>query len=107
MPREGTKTENNNTVQNVVHGLRLNMPREGTKTVLLCASARWSSIEIKYAPGGDENVQHDELSHTCKNTIEIKYAPGGDENYFIHLFAECYTVLRLNMPREGTKTSIQ
>ena len=37
-------------------------------------------IEIRYAPGGDENSPP---ASTMKNlfSIEIRYAPGGDENY--------------------------
>ena len=39
-------------------------------------------IEIKYAPGGDENTIRS-YSSSGKSSIEIKYAPGGDENLLI------------------------
>ena len=57
------------------------MPREGTKTNI---SGSTSNIEVG---------------------IEIRYAPGGDEN---NLLANPEIIeekeLRLDMPREGTKT---
>ncbi len=38
--------------------------------------------------------------------IEIRYAPGGDENIFAHALTLLTAyLLRLDMPREGTKTS--
>ena len=56
------------------------MPREGTKT--LYNHIKITShffIEIRYAPGGDENdVPYTRLQTFFK--IEIRYAPGGDEN---------------------------
>ena len=38
----------------------------------------WSFIEIRYAPGGDENNRH--VTAENEPGIEIRYAPGGDEN---------------------------
>ena len=55
------------------------MPREGTKTCILIFYIHQLYIEIRYAPGGDENF----LDHTRKHHIYL---------------------LRLDMPREGTKT---
>ena len=57
------------------------MPREGTKT----------DIEFFYHP-----VQ----------SIEIRYAPGGDENMPKQIQQVTHFLLRLDMPREGTKTNI-
>ena len=55
------------------------MPREGTKTDSFVTKITVVLIEIKYAPGGDENRNyHHQSIHY--NQIEIKYAPGGDEN---------------------------
>ena len=79
------------------------MPREGTKTFSLCFFKVLDFIEIKYAPGGDENFQRfcgvafflslrlnmpregtktmDVITYQKSyKEIEIKYAPGGDEN---------------------------
>ena len=36
--------------------------------------------------------------------IEIRYAPGGDENLPPFKFVYDFLLLRLDMPREGTKT---
>ena len=56
------------------------MPREGTKTKIpVCFAVEPLKIEIRYAPGGDENIGDD------YNMV------GG-------------SLLRLDMPREGTKT---
>ena len=56
------------------------MPREGTKTPPMTLIQKpLSTIEIRYAPGGDEN-----------NTLQIQWN-------------DCL-ILRLDMPREGTKT---
>ena len=55
------------------------MPREGTKTEgirRLCLG--FLLIEIRYAPGGDENSYC--MSDSVISSIEIRYAPGGDEN---------------------------
>ena len=57
------------------------MPREGTKTLFAYAYIMRVFIEIRYAPGGDEN------HGSC----------------FIYGHHEL--LLRLDMPREGTKTS--
>ena len=57
------------------------MPREGTKTKIpVCFAVEPLKIEIRYAPGGDENIGDD------YNMV------GG-------------SLLRLDMPREGTKTN--
>ena len=61
------------------------MPREGTKTSHLLFFVFLKSIEIKYAPGGDENTVMAFL-YGCIGYIEIKYAPGGDENQYIRIF---------------------
>ena len=37
-------------------------------------------IEIRYAPGGDENRKSENLQN-LRHNIEIRYAPGGDENF--------------------------
>ena len=55
------------------------MPREGTKTRLHRLFIIVCIIEIKYAPGGDENPEKDSYIE-MGGKIEIKYAPGGDEN---------------------------
>ena len=56
MPREGTKTNAMNLARTKGIILRLDMPREGTKTLHTCSSyLRHTHIEIRYAPGGDEN----------------------------------------------------
>ena len=56
------------------------MPLEGTKTpssaLVMAASCK---IEIRYAPGGDENRKTGRASEPI-SFIEIRYAPGGDEN---------------------------
>ena len=58
MPREGTKTNAMNLARTKGIILRLDMPREGTKTLHTCSSyLRHTHIEIIYAPGGDENFQ--------------------------------------------------
>ena len=41
---------------------------------------RHGRIEIKYAPGGDENKKQVTSLKSLVYKIEIKYAPGGDEN---------------------------
>ena len=57
------------------------MPREGTKTQDWCTySVFHYGIEIRYAPGGDENLT--KVSKSILNCIEIRYAPGGDENHY-------------------------
>ena len=61
-------------------------------------------IEIKYAPGGDENYNTAPAKERIYRSIEIKYAPGGDENKHTHFYIYSKYTLRLNMPREGTKT---
>ena len=68
------------------------------------SSTNFFSIEIRYAPGGDENDAH--LSHTLRlSSIEIRYAPGGDENKYCKFHKKSTAnALRLDMPREGTKT---
>ncbi len=59
------------------------MPREGTKTrVAKPIREQVKYIEIRYAPGGDEN------------TSGVEYTRSED------------TQLRLDMPREGTKTRV-
>ena len=55
------------------------MPREGTKTKQRLRTCNFCHIEIRYAPGGDENGSLVEHHLVCKP-------------------------LRLDMPREGTKT---
>ena len=55
------------------------MPREGTKTKSAPTTQAKIIIEIRYAPGGDENGSLVEHHLVCKP-------------------------LRLDMPREGTKT---
>ena len=59
------------------------MPREGTKTHFNKSIKNINLIEIRYAPGGDENFSAD-------NTID-----------------KIITPLRLDKPREGTKTGRQ
>ncbi len=54
------------------------MPREGTKTITAVLSTEKFEIEIRYAPGGDENYTY--LLFSTLVYIEIRYAPGGDEN---------------------------
>ena len=39
-------------------------------------------IEIRYAPGGDENSTKSSVNASKISIIEIRYAPGGDENFF-------------------------
>ena len=59
MPREGTKTFIAFTpcfIKGIV--LRLDMPREGTKTDLRFFFLPFLVIEIRYAPGGDENANN-------------------------------------------------
>ena len=57
MPREGTKTGYTRADAVTEAKLRLNMPREGTKTFLMLFVILFKYlIEIKYAPGGDENI---------------------------------------------------
>ncbi len=56
------------------------MPREGTKTRV----AKPIREQVKY--------------------IEIRYAPGGDENLTFPESLIFIIPLRLDMPREGTKT---
>ena len=79
MPREGTKTVDHALIGGLAVSLRLDMPREGTKTRNMMTITTFSLIEIRYAPGGDENLPK------MRNTALI-------------------TRLRLDMPREGTKT---
>ena len=56
------------------------MPREGTKTALIVFLTSSScKIEIRYAPGGDENGLLT-IFTAIQYFIEIRYAPGGDEN---------------------------
>ena len=129
MPREGTKTRLWRFCTVVLATLRLNMPREGTKTNIYEFFAIAVVIEIKYAPGGDENAIMYFANSVRVIIIEIKYAPGGDENSLVnptvnflciieikyapggdensHNFYPCnhrVSQLRLDMPREGTKT---
>ena len=60
------------------------MPREGTKTLFrLCIQDNLAPIEIRYAPGGDENMM--KRIDAEINYIEIRYAPGGDENLAVVL----------------------
>ena len=59
-------------------------------------------VEIRYAPGGDENYQN--IPNYLFFQFEIRYAPGGDENTIILLPLHSIITLRLDMPREGTKT---
>ena len=55
------------------------MPREGTKTFLCLNSFhKRPNFEIRYAPGGDENLIHQ--AELLTYYVEIRYAPGGDEN---------------------------
>ena len=56
MPREGTKTSAKDPLL-FCKRLRLDMPREGTKTQLSLLFQCIITIEIRYAPGGDENHQ--------------------------------------------------
>ena len=56
------------------------MPREGTKTVYSERMKECTLIEIRYAPGGDEN-ETKTFPKRYVADIEIRYAPGGDENY--------------------------
>ena len=60
------------------------MPREGTKTTFVCIYCHNGNIEIRYAPGGDENHSLTKFQKYFK--IEIRYAPGGDENDFSKAF---------------------
>ena len=55
MPREGTKTFSHKLNNIVITILRLNMPREGTKTNAYTYIYTSITIEIRYAPRGDEN----------------------------------------------------
>ena len=55
------------------------MPREGTKTFNVHLSRYKFFIEIRYAPGGDEN-SYKPVRMLPDKRIEIRYAPGGDEN---------------------------
>ena len=60
-------------------------------------------IEIRNAPGGDEN--NFLTSKYSSLFIEIRYAPGGDENvHSLKPVSFSTASLRLDMPREGTKT---
>ena len=80
------------------------MPREGTKTwLILPLAAAFKNIEIRYAPGGDENKSVPRYCHRALS-IEIRYAPGGGENSSMNTIPFSAFVLRLDMPREGTKT---
>ena len=78
------------------------MPREGTKTVPGIIYTIFLNIEIRYAPGGDENDVM--ITKAIRLTIEIRYTPGGDENSSSYLNHIISILLRLDMPREGTKT---
>ena len=64
MPREGTKTLRIALLQRKSL-LRLDMPREGTKTKILPRDKNSLFIEIRYAPGGDENVIAFSVSALC------------------------------------------
>ena len=81
------------------------MPREGTKTKFISQNAkRKCFIEIRYAPGGDENSSEARTEY-ARPRIEIRYAPGGDENRISQPKKNALRkILRLDMPREGTKT---
>ena len=79
------------------------MPREGTKTPVQITNILKLLIEIRYAPGGDENYLL-LLHYQQQQLIEIRYAPGGDENNTVHCHTFPNHILRLDMPREGTKT---
>ncbi len=54
------------------------MPREGTKTQSEIGISSCKDIEIRNAPGGDENKNHGADKEIYQ--IEIRNAPGGDEN---------------------------
>ena len=60
------------------------MPREGTKTGNCGLKPFKLIIEIRYAPGGDENVKGVSVNLNRYN-IEIRYAPVGDENFIEHI----------------------
>ena len=79
------------------------MPREGTKTQSSNFNILDIRIEIRYAPGGDEN-RTDPIQNVQSINIEIRYAPGGDENILYNENGNVILALRLDMPREGTKT---
>ena len=49
-------------------------------------------IEIKYAPGGDENIALQFQFVKERQKIEIKYAPGGDENLIMKLLPRIITM---------------
>ena len=66
------------------------MPREGTKTIAHVAVGYYVTIEIRYAPGGDENSPCESASNKTIQ-IEIRYAPGGDENLLLP--AQCIELI--------------
>ena len=69
------------------------MPREGTKTPVFVQNVLCVLIEIRYAPGGDENSCSDS-SFSAATRIEIRYAPGGDEN-LTHSFISPFNIIEI------------
>ena len=75
------------------------MPREGTKTECIKCKSCHSMIEIRYAPGGDENSCSDS-SFSAATRIEIRYAPGGDEN-LTHSFISPFNIIEIRCAPGG------
>ena len=76
------------------------MPREGTKTPISFLYTRIISIEIRYAPGGDENLYLGDKK-TLFAIIEIRYAPGGDENIILASISEIFNAILIKNAPAG------
>ena len=79
MPREGTKTIKAFTIVNPVLIEIRYAPGGDENSRYILLALHFGFIEIRYAPGGDENSAHTFIKRICV-LIEIRYAPGGDEN---------------------------
>ena len=127
MPREGTKTGRQVNIRASLVAIEIRYAPGGDENSIIvikhdsnkiieiryapggdenentsAAFNRLSKIEIRYAPGGDENECNRLYCHF--RIIEIRYAPGGDENTLSQISNSAVRLLRLGMPREGTKT---
>ncbi len=82
------------------------MPREGTKIKQLGNLMNHDMIEIRYAPGGDENLIRPFQTVSQRIVLRLdmplegtKTMTSTDHKTIVYLS------LRLDMPREGTKTT--
>ena len=85
MPREGTKTFLVKDLNNDKTRIEIRYAPGGDENQHRTMISIAYFIEIRYAPGGDENSQY-LRNHHGLIIIEIRYAPGGDENFLTHIY---------------------